>query len=491
MVIPDGEGLERRGVTLEDVQNRVNHERPAAAEIGDERPTRGTPGRRFPVTRGDFGGKALAGVLLAALMLLLPFALAAQPPLRVGTSGDYSPFSTRIPASESGDRGKPTYGGFDPELARAYAKDRGLEVVFIRFRWPDLLADLAADRFDVAMSGITIRPERSLAGRFSVPIALSGAVALVAEESPARVAEDLDRPDIRIAVNAGGHLERVARARFPRADLRAIPSNNAVIEALISGAVDAAISDTREAPHWQHRAPGLRRIGPFTRDRKALLVGADHASLSRDLDAWLLGWESRGALALLRQEYLGEGGPSGGESAKITSPLPALLAAIDERLALMPLVAEAKRLSLVPVEVPARETRVLEAAVAGVRRAEDELESARRETIPEVAIRKFFAAQIEAAKWLQRETLAGTVASRSGTPPDLETELRPALIRIGDRMARLLVSLPAGLGASRIEAATLRELVGSALPMAQKRAIARGLIAVAGAEPREEADPLQ
>ena len=408
------------------------------------------------------------------------FAHASAAIVRIGTSGDYAPFSVRHDKDPMNN-----YEGLDPSLARAFAKDRGLEIEFVPFRWPNLLEDLAAGRFDVAMSGITVRPERSVAGRFSLPITTSGAVLLVPDTSPFVAIRELDQAEFEIAVNAGGHLERVTQNHFGRAQIRPMQDNPDVIHALAQGEVDAAVSDTREAVIWQEENPGLRIIGPFTRDRKAFLVAAGRPELARELDAWLLESQADGRLDALRAKALGE--PP--NTTTTTKPLWALLAAVDERLSLMPWVAEAKRAGGGPIEVPSVEARVLEEAIIRFRAALEENPGPVK--INESRVLDFYRAQIEAAKWLQRETLAGTVASRSGTPPDLETELRPALIRIGDRMARLLVSLPAGLGASRIEAATLRELVGSALPMAQKRAIARGLIAVAGAEPREEADPLQ
>ncbi|NNL66384.1 MAG: transporter substrate-binding domain-containing protein, partial [Myxococcales bacterium] len=184
--------------------------------------------------------------------------------MRVGTSADYAPFSQ--PGSGPAD---PT--GFDVEIARAYARDAGATLSLERFRWPALLDDLERGAFDVAMSGVTLRPERSIRGRFGVPVASSGALVLT---DPARAAgglAGLDRPEIRIAVNQGGHLERVARAHFPRARLLPQPENDAVRRALAEARVDAVVTDTLEAPHWQRSLPGTVRLGPFTRDRKAHL----------------------------------------------------------------------------------------------------------------------------------------------------------------------------------------------------------------------------
>ena len=178
---------------------------------------------------------------------------AVRAKLRVGTSGDYSPFSTGSDVDWNAGGGSsanaPT--GFDPALAGEYAADRGLVIEWVRFRWPDLLDDLAADRFDIAMSGVTVRPDRSLVGRFSVAVCQTGAVLLVARD-PTRQGSalhqrkgqatraDLDRSEVRIAVNAGGHLERATRAHFPNATLIAVPDNRAVLQMVFDGTADAA-----------------------------------------------------------------------------------------------------------------------------------------------------------------------------------------------------------------------------------------------------------
>jgi cyclohexadienyl dehydratase len=395
--------------------------------------------------------------------------------LRVGTSGDYAPFSVfSVGAAAPGGDRQSRYQGFGPELARAYAEDRALSLRLVRFRWPELIADLEAGRFDVAISGVTVRPERSLAGRFTAPTAGSGAVALVAADGPIVEAGDLDRPGLRIAVNAGGHLEKAAREHFPRATLRAIPDNHAVMEALRDGSADAVITDTREAPHWRARMDGLRVVGPFTRDRKALLVRAELPELARDLDDWLLARERDGRMSAWRARHLGDTQ----ESASGRPVLSALLAAMAERLALMPLVAEAKRETGSAVDVPEREVRVLDAALAGVRESEAENEIGPARAIGAAAVRRFFVAQIEAAKTLQRAVLAHPRPADAPSPPTLDTVLRPALLRIGDRIARLIVHLPAGIPAGEIESRSQQEFSGLGLPARRIRDLAGSIAAL-------------
>ncbi len=418
---------------------------------------------------------------LAALLFLCAVAAPALAgetgALRVGTSGDYAPFSSRN--GEGGD--PPTWKGFDVDLARAYAEERGLSLELVRFRWPDLLANLRAGAFDVAMSGITIGPERSAAGRFTHPVALSGAVVLArpAERFPGLDA--LDRRSVRIGVNAGGHLERVALARFPNATVVAIADNASVREALHSLAVDAAVSDTLEAPAWLDGLNGAVVLGPFTRDRKALLVRADRASLAADLDAWLLAREADGSLAALRARHLGPDA-----SAATAEPLPALLAAIDERFSLMPWVAAAKRSAGLPLQVPEREEIVIDAAVAGVAAAAAEAGGA---SPPEAQVRALFRALIDAAVEVQWQTVRDPSFAPPDALPDLDGELRPALLRIGEKISALLVALPPDLDAEGVLAATGDELRAKHLSDPSKRAIAGAVIALSHAERAPVADP--
>ncbi|MEN8181554.1 MAG: transporter substrate-binding domain-containing protein [Myxococcota bacterium] len=394
----------------------------------------------------------LSCVLAPVLLFAAPGWAQDARVLRVGTSGDYAPFSVSGPEGPK---------GFDIAVAERFAEDQGWGVEFVTFRWPELLPDLSKHRFDVAMSGVTVRPERSVAARFTVPVVTSGALALVHEDSPYQDASDLRLAGTRVAVNAGGHLEQVARASFPRVTLLAIPDNAAVLTALASRQVDAAVTDDLEAAHWRSEVPGLRAIGPLTRDRKAYLVDPAQAGLARSLDAWLLARERDGTLEELREEWLPGSFPA------LATPMDSLLAALDERLDLMPLVAESKRREGLPVRDPEREARVQEAAVAAAREAAREADLP---PLPERRVRALFAAQIEAAVAVQQAVLAGAAAS--GPASDLETELRPALLRLGERISMLLVRLPGPMDPGQVEGRTTEALDAPGLEPRHVAAIA-------------------
>jgi len=353
----------------------------------------------------------------------------AKPELRVGTSGDYAPFSVREPHLSHVPR------GFSIGVAEAYAKHTGREIRWIDFIWPNLAPDLAADRFDLALSGVTVRPDRSILGRFSLPLTISGAVALVPAESALKTRSDLSRMGVGIAVNAGGHLERTARKLFPEARVVPIATNAGVLGALDRDGISAVITDTLEAPHWQARRPGLRPIGPLTQDRKAAWFPVSREQEARRFDLWMLAAEKEGTLAALREQH-------GLPNARTATPTAALLSSLDERLSLMIDVAQAKQILGSPIEDLEREARVLAAAGRGIERAAEEYGT---QAPPDAAIRDFYASQIEAAKSIQR-TWTAHAPPPAATTKDvqlraqttLDQEIRPALIYLGDRIARLV-----------------------------------------------------
>ena len=68
--------------------------------------------------------------------------------LRVGTTGDYTPFSLLQPDG--------SYAGADIDMAHDLAARLGVGISFVPTVWFDLLEDFLADRFDIAMGGVTV-----------------------------------------------------------------------------------------------------------------------------------------------------------------------------------------------------------------------------------------------------------------------------------------------------------------------------------------------
>jgi cyclohexadienyl dehydratase len=399
-----------------------------------------------------------------ALVVLAACGAPARAPIHAGTSGTYPPLS-------AWDGARPE--GLAPAILAAFAESQRTSVAWTRFTWPVLATEMHAGAFDLAADGITVRPDRSIAGRFTVPIARGGAVLLtrsaVMGATPREIVDGLRRPGLRVVVNAGGYLEGVARRLLAGAEIRAIPDNAAVREAFARGDADAAMTNTFEAPRWSAGLADVQAVGPLTSDVTAFWLRADRSDLAEALDAWLLDAEASGRLEELRAKWLGAAG--GGPVAR---PVDALLAATAERLALMPLVAAAKKAAGEGVEQTAQEERVLASAEAAVARAA----AARGAPAPgHEKVVAFFRAEIEAAKHVQERA-----AVPAGAAPSLDRELRPAIARITARMAFLLVRVPPGV--SRDDVTTRARLDLADLPIgADDVERIAGAIAAFGARP--------
>ena len=93
---------------------------------------------------------------------------------------------------------------------------------------------------------------------------------------------------------------------------------------------------------------------------------------------------------------------------------------------------------------------------------------------------------MEAAKEVQWESLRDPQVGPSDSALDLNTQLRPALLRIGDRIGQLLVTLPTGLDRSRVREEALRELRTPHLSKASALALADAISALSAAQANQQ-----
>jgi cyclohexadienyl dehydratase len=202
--------------------------------------------------------------------------------LRVGTTGDYTPFSLKQPDG--------SYEGADIEMAHDLAERLGVRIEFVPTVWIELLGDFLAEKFDIAMGGVTVTTARTEKAFFSVPTFVDGKRPLTRREFRDRFTsiEAIDQSGMRVIANPGSANEVFARANFARATVTIHHDNASVFGELVAGRADVMITDGLEADHQAALHPELVAvpIAPWTRLEKAYMFARDRA-MKAYIDGWL------------------------------------------------------------------------------------------------------------------------------------------------------------------------------------------------------------
>jgi chorismate mutase-like protein len=336
--------------------------------------------------------------------------------LRVGTTGDYKPFSLRT--------GGDAFIGLDVALAADLATSLGVKLELVPTTWATLMPDFAAGRFDLALGGISVSLERQRKAYFSIPYLRDGKTAIVRCDDTARyqTLAQIDRPEVRLVVNPGGTNERFARARVPHATIAVWPDNVTIFDRIAHADADVMITDAIEARLQARLHPKLCAVhpeAPFDLVEKAVLLPRDEP-LKAYVDQWLHQLIASGTFERMNEQWLAY--PWGMET---------LRALVDARLLLAPDVAQFKWNHHLPIEDRDRETQIVarfgeQAAALGV---------------PREAAERFFRAQIEASKIAQNELFQGWDVFKHGQfpdAPDLATVTRPKIDRLNEQLLHAL-----------------------------------------------------
>lgn len=184
--------------------------------------------------------------LAGAAILALGIGAAAQADdLVVATDTAFVPFEFK-----DGDH----YTGFDIEMWDAIAKELGVTYELRPMDFAGIIPALQTGQVDVALAGITIKPERQKVIDFSDGYYDSGLMLMVPADSEITGFEGLAGK--KLAVKTGTSSSDYAEENFKDTEIRKFPNiDNAYLE-LRTGGVDAAMHDTPNVLYYIATAGG-------------------------------------------------------------------------------------------------------------------------------------------------------------------------------------------------------------------------------------------
>ena len=144
--------------------------------------------------------KKLAAIAMAAVSLFSSSAVIAET-LRVGSETVYPPF-------EYLDSKTGQYVGFDIDLIQAIGKRAGFDVKIYSMGLDGLIPALMSSSIDVAVSALTITPQRAEKVDFTDPYYKSGLSIMTRKENAGRIrgADDLKNKTLCVEIGSSGAL---------------------------------------------------------------------------------------------------------------------------------------------------------------------------------------------------------------------------------------------------------------------------------------------
>lgn len=215
--------------------------------------------------------------------------------LRVGIDATYPPFGS----AEGGE-----FSGFDVDIARAVARQLGVEATLINASFDGVFPALQNGTFDVVISAVTITPERSATMLFSDPYIAAGQQIVVRNDSTLSGPEQLAGRRVGVQINTTAQFAMEKRAAVE------IVKYNTIDLALLdlqNGRVDAVASDGPVLRYMVRMSfPGLKAAGAeYTDEKFGIVLAHDSDDLRRAVNAALWHLQETGEYAKIHASWFG------------------------------------------------------------------------------------------------------------------------------------------------------------------------------------------
>jgi cyclohexadienyl dehydratase len=162
--------------------------------------------------------------------------------------GVFPPFTVEDPTTGQ-------VSGISVDIVEEIARQVGARVEWRRMNWNTMGAELRSGAFDMVADPIFMTPQRGREFRFTEPYSFFAIGIGVVRTGDGRFQsfDDINRPNVSVAVGQGTGEEAFVRARAPRANLLSIPIGQdtaSQINAVLTDRADIAIVNLEDAQRF-------------------------------------------------------------------------------------------------------------------------------------------------------------------------------------------------------------------------------------------------
>ena len=221
--------------------------------------------------------------------------------LRVGTTGDWNPMSVRDPASNS-------YKGFDIDVMQELAQDLGVKLVFVPTDWKTLVNGVVANKYDMTTSA-SVTPARIRTVGFTKTYYQVSTVPLTLKSNLDTFQDwqDIDKPEVTVAVTLGTSQEQQVKKFFPNAKINSIEAPARDFQEVLAGRAQVSVTSNLEASLLTQAHQQLAVVPvsePRTPADLAFIVAQDDQVWLNYLNHWITIKLNRGFFDELKKKWM-------------------------------------------------------------------------------------------------------------------------------------------------------------------------------------------
>ena len=206
--------------------------------------------------------------------------------------------------------------GFDADFIFCFAQEYGYALEIDTMDFGALLPSLSAERYDLAISSITVTKERKESVLFSDPYCRNPIVMAVLADEPAAGGEKTlaDFENATLGILSGSSFDPLAKERFPNAQRQYYSLVPDMILAVEQGKIDAYISETTYVAAAIWEGAKIETVDDvIDRTNAGYIFRKDSegaAAVREQLNAFIIKSKESGFLQELQNKWLGSKEPS-------------------------------------------------------------------------------------------------------------------------------------------------------------------------------------